>query len=57
MPDGLAVPLFYLIVAAIWFFIKITTSRERQAVFDWSMIGVMCFGAVGFLYEMLNGRL
>ena len=57
MSNGFAVPLFYLIVGAIWVFVKTTTPRERSAMFDWSMIAIVCFGSLGFLSELLNGRL
>lgn len=55
MPNGFAVPLFYLIVGAIWVFVKMTTSRERRAMLDWTMIAVVCFGTLGFLFDVFTG--
>jgi hypothetical protein len=49
--DGLAVTLFYLIVAAVWVFIKITTRAQRQAMLEWSLIFVAVIGTAGFVYE------
>ena len=55
MPDGLAVPLFYLLVTGGWFFWKMTTERERASLMEWCMIGVVCFGGAGLIYTLLSG--
>lgn len=55
MPDGLAVPLFYALVIVGWAFWKLTTTKQRDSLFEWSMIGVVCFGAAGLIYTLLTG--
>lgn len=54
MSNGFAVPLFYLIVAAIWVFIKVTKSHERQSMLWWFFVFVACFGGAGLLYTMFT---
>lgn len=54
MPDGLAVPLFYLIAIAIWAFIRLTKPRQRQSMLEWCLITVFCFGGAGWLVSALR---
>jgi len=56
VPDGLSVALFYLIVATVWAFIKITTRAERQSLLEWSLIAVTVIGTTGFLFEFIVHR-
>ena len=55
MPDGLAVPLFYLLAVSGWFFWRVTTARERASLWDWCWIGIVCFGGAGLIYTLLTG--
>ncbi len=56
MSNAFAIPLFYVIAAAIWAYFYITTPRQRDNLLSWFIIGTLCFGAVGFLYTLLSGQ-
>jgi len=56
MPDGLSVPLFYLLMMSGWIFWKITTETQRTSLLEWCIIGVVCFGGAGLLYTLLSGQ-
>lgn len=56
MPDGLAIPLFYLIAAGVWVYFKVTTSRERQSALEWFIIAVLVFGGAGLLYTLFSSK-
>lgn len=53
IPDGFSVAIFYAAVAAVWAFVRITSPRERKALLDWTLIAVVCFGAIGFTWELI----
>lgn len=56
MPDALAIPLFYMLAGAVWFYWMVTTERQRQNLLEWCLVGVVCFGGVGLLYLLLTGQ-
>lgn len=55
MLDGLAVPLFYLLVVGGVVFWKLTTGPQRADALSWFWIGVLCFGGLGLLITVLSG--
>jgi formate/nitrite transporter FocA (FNT family) len=54
MSNGFAIPLFWLIVLAIWFYVKVTTEEQRQTLLVWFFIVVFAFSALGFIGSVLR---